>query len=45
MVSPFQGLDLNRRLSLSDCQLRKSEISRKHLEVSNKKLLNFVQVS
>ncbi|XP_077305587.1 syntaxin-binding protein 4-like isoform X2 [Lithobates pipiens] len=38
-----EGLDLNRRLSLSDCQLRKSEISRKHLEVSNKKLLNFVQ--
>ncbi|KAM5151787.1 syntaxin-binding protein 4-like [Mantella aurantiaca] len=38
-----EGLDLNRRLSLSDCQLRKSEITRKHLEVSNKKLLNFVQ--
>ncbi|XP_069838262.1 syntaxin-binding protein 4-like isoform X1 [Dendropsophus ebraccatus] len=38
-----EGMDLNRRLSLSDCQLRKSEVSRKHLEMSNKKLLNFVQ--
>ncbi|XP_075035256.1 syntaxin-binding protein 4-like isoform X2 [Mixophyes fleayi] len=38
-----EGLDLNRRLSLSDCQLRKSEVTRKHLEVSNKKLLTFVQ--
>ncbi|XP_041432938.1 syntaxin-binding protein 4 isoform X1 [Xenopus laevis] len=38
-----EGLDLNRRLSLSDCQLRKSELSRRHLEVSNKKLLDFVQ--
>ncbi|XP_063790872.1 syntaxin-binding protein 4-like isoform X3 [Pseudophryne corroboree] len=38
-----EGLDLNRRLSLSDCQLRKSEVTRKHLEVSNKKLLSFVQ--
>ncbi|XP_041434706.1 syntaxin-binding protein 4 isoform X2 [Xenopus laevis] len=38
-----EGLDLNRRLSLSDCQLRKSELSRRHLEVSNKKLFNFVQ--
>ncbi|KAE8578739.1 hypothetical protein XENTR_v10023752 [Xenopus tropicalis] len=38
-----EGLDLNRRLSLSDCQLRKSELSRRQLEVSNKKLLNFVQ--
>ncbi|XP_072273500.1 syntaxin-binding protein 4-like isoform X2 [Pyxicephalus adspersus] len=38
-----EGLDLNRRLSLSDCQLRKSELNRKHLEESNKKLLNFVQ--
>ncbi|KAM4698771.1 syntaxin-binding protein 4-like isoform 2-T2 [Rhinophrynus dorsalis] len=38
-----EGLDLNRRLSLSDCQLRKSEVSRKHLEVSNKKLLSYVQ--
>ncbi|CAN2390563.1 Syntaxin-binding protein 4-like, partial [Pristimantis euphronides] len=38
-----EGMDLNRRLSLSDCQLRKSEVTRKHLEVSNKKLLNFVQ--
>ncbi|XP_063286817.1 syntaxin-binding protein 4-like isoform X2 [Pelobates fuscus] len=38
-----EGLDLNRRLSLSDCQLRKSEVSRKHLESSNKKLFSFVQ--
>ncbi|XP_077130369.1 syntaxin-binding protein 4-like isoform X2 [Ranitomeya variabilis] len=37
-----EGMDLNRRLSLSDCQLRKSEVTRKHLEMSNKKLLNFV---
>uniref|UniRef100_A0A8C5QL37 PDZ domain-containing protein n=1 Tax=Leptobrachium leishanense TaxID=445787 RepID=A0A8C5QL37_9ANUR len=38
-----EGLDLNRRLSLSDCQLRKSEVTRRHLEISNKKLLNFLQ--
>ncbi|XP_068099575.1 syntaxin-binding protein 4-like isoform X2 [Hyperolius riggenbachi] len=43
MLEVSQGLDLNRRLSLSDCQLRKSEINRKHLEVSNKKLLSFVK--
>uniref|UniRef100_UPI0037E95223 syntaxin-binding protein 4 isoform X2 n=1 Tax=Semicossyphus pulcher TaxID=241346 RepID=UPI0037E95223 len=36
-------LELNRRLTTIDCQLRKSEISRKHLEVSNKKLLGFAQ--
>ncbi|MEE6497613.1 hypothetical protein FKM82_002788 [Ascaphus truei] len=39
-----EGLDPNRRLSLSDCQLRKSELTRKHLEISNKRLLSFVQV-
>ncbi|XP_075422271.1 syntaxin-binding protein 4-like isoform X3 [Ascaphus truei] len=38
-----EGLDPNRRLSLSDCQLRKSELTRKHLEISNKRLLGFVQ--
>ncbi|XP_029293205.1 syntaxin-binding protein 4 isoform X2 [Cottoperca gobio] len=36
-------LELNRRLTTVDCQLRKSELSRKHLEVSNKKLLGFAQ--
>ncbi|XP_045886463.1 uncharacterized protein si:dkeyp-72e1.9 [Micropterus dolomieu] len=36
-------LELNRRLTTIDCQLRKSEQSRKHLEVSNKKLLGFAQ--
>ncbi|KAI3359387.1 hypothetical protein L3Q82_002890 [Scortum barcoo] len=36
-------LDLNRRLTAIDCQLRKSELSRKHLEISNKKLLGFAQ--
>ncbi|KAM4632490.1 syntaxin-binding protein 4-like [Discoglossus pictus] len=42
-IDTYEGLDLNRRLSLSDCQLRKSEVSRKHLEISNKMLLSFVQ--
>ncbi|AWP18279.1 putative syntaxin-binding protein 4-like [Scophthalmus maximus] len=36
-------LDLNRRLMTIDCQLKKSELSRKHLELSNKKLLGFAQ--
>ncbi|XP_071765967.2 syntaxin-binding protein 4 [Centroberyx gerrardi] len=36
-------LELNRRLTAIDCQLRKSELSRKHLEISNKKLLGFAQ--
>ncbi|XP_068452251.1 syntaxin-binding protein 4 isoform X3 [Clinocottus analis] len=35
--------DLNKRLTTIDCQLKKSELSRKHLEVSNKKLLGFAQ--
>ncbi|KAK3552724.1 hypothetical protein QTP86_021125 [Hemibagrus guttatus] len=34
-------LELNKRLSIIDTQLRKSEITRKHLEISNKKLLGF----
>ncbi|XP_071000198.1 syntaxin-binding protein 4-like [Oncorhynchus clarkii lewisi] len=36
-------MELNRKLSLIDCQLRKSELSRRHLEISNKKLLGFAQ--
>lgn len=36
-------LVLNKRLTTVDCQLRKSELSRKHLEISNKKLLCFAQ--
>ncbi|KAM9391621.1 LOW QUALITY PROTEIN: syntaxin-binding protein 4 [Pholidichthys leucotaenia] len=36
-------MELNRRLSAIDCQLRKSELSRKHLEICNKKLLGFAQ--
>lgn len=36
--------ELNRRLTTIECQLRKSELSRKHLEVSNRKLLGFAQV-
>ncbi|XP_048848125.1 syntaxin-binding protein 4 isoform X2 [Brienomyrus brachyistius] len=36
-------MELNRRLSAIGCQLRKSELSRKQLEISNKKLLGFVQ--
>ncbi|KAM8724713.1 syntaxin-binding protein 4 isoform 1-T1 [Acanthopagrus schlegelii] len=35
--------ELNRRLTTIDCQLKKSELSRKHLEISNKKLLGFAQ--
>ncbi|KAG7491988.1 hypothetical protein MATL_G00009720 [Megalops atlanticus] len=36
-------IELKRRLSVIDCQLRKSELTRKHLEISNKKLLGFAQ--
>ncbi|XP_068605625.1 syntaxin-binding protein 4 [Brachionichthys hirsutus] len=35
--------ELNKRLTTTDCQLRKSELSRKHLEIANKKLLGFAQ--
>ncbi|KAK7938841.1 hypothetical protein WMY93_002167 [Mugilogobius chulae] len=35
--------ELTRRLSTIDSQLRKSEVSRKHLEMSNRKLLGFAQ--
>ncbi|KFM00950.1 Syntaxin-binding protein 4, partial [Aptenodytes forsteri] len=37
-------LQLKRQLSLADGQLRKSEVSRKRLEICNRKLLLFVQV-
>ncbi|NXJ70242.1 STXB4 protein, partial [Rostratula benghalensis] len=37
-------LELRRQLSLADGQLRKSEVSRKRLEICNRKLLLFVQV-
>ncbi|NWW65959.1 STXB4 protein, partial [Ifrita kowaldi] len=37
-------LELKKQLSLADGQLRKSEVSRKRLEISNRKLLLFVQV-
>lgn len=36
-------LDLARRLSSIDHQLRRSELSRRHLEMSNRKLLGFAQ--
>ncbi|XP_038007484.1 syntaxin-binding protein 4-like isoform X3 [Motacilla alba alba] len=36
-------LELKRQLSLADGQLRKSEVSRKRLEICNRKLLLFVQ--
>ncbi|XP_041857142.1 syntaxin-binding protein 4 isoform X1 [Melanotaenia boesemani] len=36
-------VDLSRRLTTIDSQLRRSELSRKHLEISNKKLLGFAQ--
>lgn len=36
--------ELKRRLTTIDCQLKKSELSRKTLEISNKKLLGFAQV-
>ncbi|KAG5279347.1 hypothetical protein AALO_G00076800 [Alosa alosa] len=36
-------MELNRKLSAIDNQLRKSELTRKHLEISNKKLLGFAQ--
>ncbi|NXK47034.1 STXB4 protein, partial [Chauna torquata] len=38
-------LELKRQLSLADGQLRKSEVSRKRLEICNRKLLLFVQVT
>ncbi|XP_075888552.1 syntaxin-binding protein 4 isoform X3 [Nelusetta ayraudi] len=42
-VSKEEVQDLNRRLTSIDCQLRKSELSRRHLEITNKKLLGFAQ--
>ncbi|XP_062263865.1 syntaxin-binding protein 4 isoform X2 [Platichthys flesus] len=36
-------LELNRRIMTIDCRLQKSELSRRHLEISNKKLLGFAQ--
>lgn len=36
-------VELTRRLSSIDCQLRRSEVSRRHLELSNRKLLGFAQ--
>lgn len=36
--------ELSRRLTTIDCQLKKSELNRKHLEITNKKLLGFAQV-
>ncbi|XP_037767066.1 syntaxin-binding protein 4 isoform X4 [Chelonia mydas] len=44
-VSEAEGgiLELKRRLSLADGQLRKSEVMRKRLEICNRKLLLFVQ--
>lgn len=36
-------LELTRRLSSIDCQLKRSELSRRHLELSNRKLLGFAQ--
>ncbi|XP_073695416.1 syntaxin-binding protein 4 isoform X3 [Garra rufa] len=36
-------MELNRRLNAIDSQLRRSELTRKHLEISNKKLLGFAQ--
>ncbi|XP_077411762.1 syntaxin-binding protein 4 isoform X1 [Vanacampus margaritifer] len=35
--------ELSRRLTAIDCQLRKSEVNRKHLEMSNQRLLGFAQ--
>uniref|UniRef100_A0A3Q3DJG6 Si:dkeyp-72e1.9 n=1 Tax=Hippocampus comes TaxID=109280 RepID=A0A3Q3DJG6_HIPCM len=35
--------ELSKRLTAIDCQLRKSEVNRKHLEMSNKRLLGFAQ--
>ncbi|XP_078415167.1 syntaxin-binding protein 4 isoform X2 [Cetorhinus maximus] len=35
--------DLRQRLSIANCQLHTFELSRKHLEVSNKKLFSFVE--
>ncbi|XP_028841151.1 syntaxin-binding protein 4 isoform X2 [Denticeps clupeoides] len=36
-------MELNRKLTTIDSQLRRSELTRKHLEISNKKLLGFAQ--
>uniref|UniRef100_A0A3Q2QX36 Si:dkeyp-72e1.9 n=1 Tax=Fundulus heteroclitus TaxID=8078 RepID=A0A3Q2QX36_FUNHE len=36
-------VELNKKLTAIDSQLRKSELSRKHLEISNNKLLGFAQ--
>ena len=46
VLSRRQGelMELNRRMTAVGGQLRKSELSRRHLEISNKKLLGFAQV-
>ncbi|XP_056144654.1 syntaxin-binding protein 4 [Lampris incognitus] len=42
-TSKGEVMELNRRLMAIDGQLKRSELSRKHLEISNKKLLGFAQ--
>ncbi|XP_066499054.1 syntaxin-binding protein 4 isoform X3 [Hoplias malabaricus] len=42
-VTKEEMMELNKRLSIIDSQLRRSEVSRKNLEISNKKLLGFAQ--
>ncbi|XP_028311204.1 syntaxin-binding protein 4 isoform X2 [Gouania willdenowi] len=41
--SKEEVVDLQRRLTAVDCELKKSELNRKHLVISNKKLLGFAQ--
>uniref|UniRef100_M3ZYD6 Si:dkeyp-72e1.9 n=1 Tax=Xiphophorus maculatus TaxID=8083 RepID=M3ZYD6_XIPMA len=43
LAAKEEVVELNRKLTSIDSQLRKSELSRKHLEISNKKLLGFAQ--
>ncbi|XP_036004487.1 syntaxin-binding protein 4 isoform X6 [Fundulus heteroclitus] len=42
-VAKDDVVELNKKLTAIDSQLRKSELSRKHLEISNNKLLGFAQ--
>ncbi|XP_067859166.1 syntaxin-binding protein 4 [Heptranchias perlo] len=42
-VTKEDAQQLRRRLSIIDCQLHKSQLTRKHLEISNKELLSFAE--
>ena len=44
-VCPQEHPDIQRRLAVLGCQLRKTEVSKKTYEVATDKLLHFTEVS